>query len=113
MSESRHGIPLDHWPREMVIACVRAYQHTAVNGGTALDGWNAAEKVYLEMGGTAEDPFREAKNILEAVQRDHPDWFWKPIREWLDKWNAYWKRLGIERPKAYSKWPGWPHPPEH
>jgi hypothetical protein len=107
MGEPAPGRILADWPRGMVVAVAQAYRTASGRGEHWQVCMNAAEAAYIASGGDPAHSWDVTKNILAVVRREHPDWFWRPARERIERQEAHWKGRGIwPPPLAWSaRWP--------
>ena len=106
MPGETHRIPLSTWRRELVRATVLAYRAAAGAGKLDPDAYAAARDAYIGAEGDPAQAPREVMQIVSAAARDHGEWFWRPVRERLEREERYWRRRGMwPPPKNPQDWP--------
>ena len=105
MPGETHRQPLTTWPREVVRATVLAYRAALAEGKLGAEAERAGMDAYVGAGG---DPGRAAIDIfpiVSATARDHGEWFWRPVRERVERKEQHLRSSGLwPPPKGRRDW---------
>jgi hypothetical protein len=97
--------PLTTWRRDIVRATVLAYRAAKGEGATEAESHAAAKAAYLAAGGDP-DAAGPVYEIIAAAIRDHGEWFWRPLRRYMDRQERYMRTIGMWPPPMIAQtWP--------